>query len=92
MERSTFERDGNKHVGPNLKSGLIHSNPIPVTIIDLLRRTGIEVTALYLKKNPVTGSHGLADKNIDEICPAESYLSGAAIRPAPYREKTRVKN
>ena len=45
-----------------------------VTIIDVLRRAGIEVTTVYLKKNPITGSHAiplLADKNIDEISAAE---------------------
>lgn len=41
-----------------------------VTIIDVLRRAGVQVTSLYLKKNQVTGSHGItlaADKNIDDI-------------------------
>jgi len=41
-----------------------------VTIIDVLRRAGVRVTAVYLKKNPVTGSHDItvtADKNIDDI-------------------------
>jgi protein deglycase len=41
-----------------------------VTIIDMLRRAGAAVTSAYLKKNPVTGSHGItitADKSIDDI-------------------------
>ncbi|OHD68989.1 MAG: hypothetical protein A2W19_07090 [Spirochaetes bacterium RBG_16_49_21] len=41
-----------------------------VTIIDVLRRADITVTAVYLQKNPVTGSHGIklhADKSIDDI-------------------------
>lgn len=41
-----------------------------VTIIDVLRRAGCEVTAAFLKKNPVTGSHGItvaADKDIDGL-------------------------
>jgi protein deglycase len=41
-----------------------------VTIIDVLRRAGVLVTAVYLKKNPVIGSHAIsvtADKNIDDI-------------------------
>lgn len=45
-----------------------------VTVIDVLRRTGVEVTAVFLKKNPVTGSHGIsvtADKNIDGISPSD---------------------
>ncbi len=41
-----------------------------VTIIDVLRRAGIGVTSVYLKKNPVIGSHAIAvtaDKSIDGI-------------------------
>lgn len=41
-----------------------------VTIIDVLRRAEVMVTAVFLKKNPVMGSHGIsvtADKNIDDI-------------------------
>ncbi len=41
-----------------------------VTIIDVLRRAGVQVTAVFLKKNPVMGSHAItvtADKNIDDI-------------------------
>ncbi len=41
-----------------------------VTIIDVLRRAGVMVTAAYLEKNPVIGSHAItvtADKNIDDI-------------------------
>ncbi|MBN2159470.1 MAG: DJ-1/PfpI family protein [Spirochaetes bacterium] len=41
-----------------------------VTIIDVLRRAGVEVTSAFLKKNPVTGSHAIsvtADKNIEGI-------------------------
>jgi 4-methyl-5(b-hydroxyethyl)-thiazole monophosphate biosynthesis len=41
-----------------------------VTIIDVLRRADMQVTAVYLKKNPVTGSHSItvtADKNIDDV-------------------------
>ena len=52
-----------------------------VTIIDILRRAGNEVTTVYLKKNPITGSHAitiLTDKNIDEIS-----LSWVTISPVP---------
>jgi protein deglycase len=45
-----------------------------VTIIDVLRRAGVEVTAVYLDKNQVTGSHSitvLADKHIEEIQPSD---------------------
>ena len=41
-----------------------------VTIIDVLRRAGIAVTSVFLKKNPVIGSHAIAvtaDKSIDDI-------------------------
>lgn len=41
-----------------------------VTIIDVLRRAGIGVTSVFLKKNPVIGSHAIAvtaDKSIDGI-------------------------
>jgi 4-methyl-5(b-hydroxyethyl)-thiazole monophosphate biosynthesis len=41
-----------------------------VTIIDVLRRAEVQVTAAFLKKNPVMGSHAIsvtADKNIDDI-------------------------
>jgi len=41
-----------------------------VTIIDVLRRAEINVTTVYLKNNPVKGSHDIsvtADKNIDDI-------------------------
>ncbi|OHD64974.1 MAG: hypothetical protein A2176_04250 [Spirochaetes bacterium RBG_13_51_14] len=41
-----------------------------VTIVDVLRRAGVSVTTAFLKKNPVSGSHGIAvtaDKNIDNI-------------------------
>ncbi|MBF0440379.1 MAG: DJ-1/PfpI family protein [Oligoflexales bacterium] len=41
-----------------------------VTIIDILRRAGIDVTTTYLKQNPVAGAHNLkvtADRKIDEV-------------------------
>ena len=41
-----------------------------VTIIDLLRRAGIEVVVAALSENPVTGSHGitlLADAMLDAV-------------------------
>jgi 4-methyl-5(b-hydroxyethyl)-thiazole monophosphate biosynthesis len=41
-----------------------------VTIIDVLRRAGFEVTSVFLQKNPVTGSHDIAiqaDRYIDDI-------------------------
>ena len=40
-----------------------------VTVIDILRRAEIETITAALKKNPVTGSHGIsvtADKLLDE--------------------------
>lgn len=41
-----------------------------VTIIDVLRRADIKVTTVYLKENPVTGSHDIkisAEKHVEEI-------------------------
>lgn len=41
-----------------------------VTVIDVLRRAGVEVISAFLEKNPVSGSHAIsvtADKNIDDI-------------------------
>lgn len=41
-----------------------------VTVIDVLRRAGIGVTSVFLRKNPVIGSHAIAvtaDKSIDDI-------------------------
>ena len=41
-----------------------------VTIIDVLRRAGIDVTSACLESGPVTGSHGIAvsaDRRMDEI-------------------------
>lgn len=41
-----------------------------VTVIDLLRRAGIEVVAASLAPGPVTGSHGIAvqpDADLDEV-------------------------
>ena len=40
-----------------------------ITVIDILRRAGIETVTAALKKNPVTGSHGIpvtADKLLDD--------------------------
>jgi 4-methyl-5(b-hydroxyethyl)-thiazole monophosphate biosynthesis len=45
-----------------------------VTIIDLLRRAGINVTTAYLGENPVSGAHNIivnADINIKEAYPAD---------------------
>lgn len=41
-----------------------------ITIVDVLRRADIDVTTLFLDKNPVVGSHNItvfADNNINEI-------------------------
>jgi len=45
-----------------------------ITIIDVLRRADIDVTTLFLEKNPVMGSHNIsihADTDIDKIDPQE---------------------
>jgi 4-methyl-5(b-hydroxyethyl)-thiazole monophosphate biosynthesis len=45
-----------------------------VTIIDLLRRGGIDVTTASIGKNPVTGSHGItlvADTDFTTLNPAD---------------------
>lgn len=44
-----------------------------VTIIDVLRRAGLQVTTAFLDKNPVKGAHDImvtADRSIDEITSA----------------------
>ena len=41
-----------------------------ITIIDVLRRAEIDVTTIFLKTNPVVGSHKIqvvADKSIDDV-------------------------
>jgi len=41
-----------------------------ITVIDLLRRAGIETVTAALKKNPVTGSHGvpvIADQLLEDV-------------------------
>lgn len=45
-----------------------------VTIMDVLRRAGISVTSVFLRENPVIGSHNIpvtADKNINGISAAD---------------------
>jgi protein deglycase len=45
-----------------------------ITIIDVLRRAEIDITTLFLEKNPVPGSHDisiLGDADIDEINPED---------------------
>ena len=45
-----------------------------VTIIDVLRRAGISVTSVFLRVNPVIGSHEIpvtADKNISGVSAAD---------------------
>ncbi len=45
-----------------------------VTIIDVLRRAGANVTTIYLTINPVTGSHGIpimADKAIEAVAASD---------------------
>ncbi len=52
-----------------------------VTIIDILRRGGLEVTTAHLGGNPVTGSHSIAvtaDRGIDTVN-ASDY--GAVVLP-----------
>lgn len=48
-----------------------------VTIIDMLRRAGIEVVVAALAENPVTGSHGIAlsaDVTLDDVSGQEFDL------------------
>ena len=48
-----------------------------VTIIDMLRRAGIEVVVAALAENPVTGSHGIAlsaDATLDDVSGQEFDL------------------
>ncbi len=45
-----------------------------VTIIDVLRRAGLDVTSAHVRDNPVKGSHGIpvtADRSLAELKPAE---------------------
>jgi protein deglycase len=72
-----------------------------VTIIDILRRAGVEVTTAGLSSNPVMGAHGislLADIGLDEA-DADSYAgivlpggAGTAILRADARIRNLVTN
>ena len=72
-----------------------------ITIIDLLRRAGVDVTTASLADGPVQGSHGIpigADKNLDAAL-ADDYdmvvlpggLPGATNLEADDRLMTRIK-
>ncbi len=65
-----------------------------VTVIDILRRAGIETVTASVTKNPVMGSHGIsvtADIIIDE--PADKKLSfDAIILPGGMPGSTNLKN
>ncbi|PKL17052.1 MAG: DJ-1 family protein [Spirochaetae bacterium HGW-Spirochaetae-5] len=65
-----------------------------VTIIDLLRRAGIETVTASIAENPVTGSHGIpvtADLLFNELS-AENSEFGAIVLPGGMPGSKNLKN
>jgi len=67
-----------------------------VTIVDVLRRSGIQVETAFLEKNRVTGSHSItvaADKNIEGIAVSDYdciALPGGMPGSANLRDDSRI--
>jgi 4-methyl-5(b-hydroxyethyl)-thiazole monophosphate biosynthesis len=63
-----------------------------ITIMDILRRAEIDVTSVYIKKNPVMGAHHIevsADKSIDEV---NSSNFDVIVLPGGMPGSTNLKN